>query len=281
MVSPLWSIRMRASMTVGGSGPPSGKKTVHISGAEGLYKPSEIEGVTRRYLLRAMNHSRGKPDTVVITVERVRERPIIIPLLPVSTEGCGSPDDARRLVSRLLSNTGVSEKAIRSGLRIVAGKKVMRGASLVFSGAGSRAEPDMERGVRVSRLGIERSSERALSRRLAKAGINTTTVKEALILASKVASCSGIVAELCVSDDPDYTTGYVASKKFGYVRIPNIKHKGSLCGGRVFFISEDADVEHIINYLEKKPVIVQVNRKSRKAEVQKSRNATERQRQLN
>ena len=32
----------------------------------------------------------------------------------------------------------------------------------------------------------------------------------------------GVVAELCWSDDPDYTTGYVAGKNIGYVRIKPI-----------------------------------------------------------
>ena len=42
--------------------------------------------------------------------------------------------------------------------------------------------------------------------------INTTTVKEALILASKLHHAH-IIAEVCISDDPDYTTGYFASEK--------------------------------------------------------------------
>jgi 6-carboxyhexanoate--CoA ligase len=132
----------------------------------------------------------------------------------------------------------------------------MHGAALVLSESAVRVEPDRQRGVRVSRLGILREAERRLSRRLARKGINTITVKEALVLASKVASCGDVLAELCVSDDPDYTTGYVASRGFGYVRIPNIKHKGSSSGGRVFFTKEGADVTRIVEYLERTPMIV-------------------------
>ena len=61
-------------------------------------------------------------------------------------------------------------------------------------------------------------------------GLNNTTVKEAIILASKVAACRQVTAELCISDDPGYTTGYISSKKYGYVRIPHIKKKGEKNG---------------------------------------------------
>ncbi len=86
--------------------------------------------------------------------------------------------------------------------------------------------------------------------------MNNSTVKEALILASKVAACRQVTAELCVSDDPEYTTGYVSSGRHGYVRIPHIKKKGEKKGGRVFFLEEDADIGSVIGFLEKTPVII-------------------------
>ena len=50
-------------------------------------------------------------------------------------------------------------------------------------------------------------------------------MREALVLATKVQSCPGIVGELCWSDDPDYTVGYVACNGI-YHRIPNMKEMG-------------------------------------------------------
>jgi len=91
---------------------------------------------------------------------------------------------------------------------------------------------------------------------LSKMRVDTTTVKEALILASKVASHPDVTAEICISDDPDYTTGYIASKQLGYLRIPNIKRRGEKHGGRVFIVKESADIDRLTNYLEKTPVIV-------------------------
>lgn len=232
-------------------------KPLHISGAEGIYDEDRLLRMIRDYYLRAIHHSRGRPENITITVEMIKEGPISVPLLPVTTVICSSLLEAREKAIENLLKAGVSKEAVKVAFKIVNSKTTMRGAALVKADSGLRLESDRERGVRVSRLGIDRFTEKRLSLRLQRQGINTRTVKEALILASKVASCDGIIAELCVSDDPEYTTGYVASKKTGYVRITNIKEMGSLSGGRVFFIEKE-DVADIINYLEKRPVIVRL-----------------------
>ena len=237
-------------------GKRSGLDEVHISGAEGLFECSDIEKITKDYFQRAMAHPKGRPDKVVISIEKIEENPAVVPLLPFSTVRCSNPEEARNVVVKLLSDTGVSRKAIRSALQVVTGRTAMHGAALILSESGRCAEPDKRRGTRVSRLGIRKDAGKTLSRKLARNGINTRTVKEAIVLASKVASCRGVIAELCVSDDPDYTTGYVASRVSGYVRIPNIKRKKSVSGGRVFFINERAEVERIVAYLETTPVLM-------------------------
>ena len=231
-------------------------REIHISGAEGLYELPEVDRIAADYFLRAMSHPKGMPDKVVITIEKIEEKPLVVPVLGISTMKSNSPAESQEKICELLSDAGVSPGAIRKGLKAVAGDAVMHGAALISSGSATRMEPDRKRGIRVSRLGIARDFKRKLSGKLTKNSINTATVKEAIILASKVASCRDIVAELCISDDPDYTTGYVASRKLGYVRIPNIKKKGSSSGGRVFFIKDGADIEGIVEYLEKRPVIV-------------------------
>ncbi len=256
--SPLWSVRMRASRKVTSqkSKVKSSKNSgIHISGAEGLYEFPEIDTIMKGYFLRAMNHTKGNPDNVVMTIERIKQKPLVIPLLPVTTVQCYFPIQALTVIRTLLSDAGISDKSIKNGIKVVTGGAVMHGASLILSESGIRVEPDKKRGVRVSKLGIHKDIEKPLSLRLAKKGINNTTVKEAIILASKVASCRGVVAELCISDNPDYTIGYIASKELGYVRIPNIKKKGSIDGGRVFFIKENSDIKRIIEYLERTPVV--------------------------
>lgn len=143
-----------------------------------------------------------------------------------------------------------------TSFRILTAPKTMRGAALILKESGVRIEPDRERGVRVSRLGIEKNTGKNLSKKLSKVKINVVAVKEALMLASKVASCPDVIAEICISDDPDYTTGYIASKEFGYLRMPNIKNRGGMHGGRVFFVKENANIESVIDYLEKIPAIL-------------------------
>ncbi len=228
---------------------------IHISGAEGIYEDTEIFKILKAYVERAFNHSRGRPDKIVITIEGLGQKPENICLLPLKTIICESPLNAEQIITDMLYGLGISKKAIRNAFRVLRAKQTMRGAAIVAQKSGLRLEPDRKRGVRVSRLGIERLSERKLVKSLSRMGLDSTTVKEALILASKVASQPDIVAEVCISDDPDYTTGYVASRDIGYIRIPNIKRHGEMNGGRVFFVREGADINKVIDYLQIKPII--------------------------
>lgn len=228
---------------------------IHISGAEGIYQESEILKVSNEYIKRALTHSRGKPDKIIITIEEIKDKIRKIGLLPLTTLKCNSPDEAKQIIYQKLLSLSISKIAINNSFKVLTSKKTMRGASLITNQSGYRMEPDRERGIRASRLGIEKIAERALNRNLSKMGLNTEIVKEALILASKVASHEDVIAEICISDDPDYTTGYIASKDFGYLRIPNIKRIGERHGGRVFIIKEDCDIGELINYLEKTPVL--------------------------
>ena len=263
----LWSIRMRASKTVKSQkskvkSPNLKLKTlnsklseIHISGAEGLYKKSEIQTVVKKYIERALNHSKGKADRIIITIEDIKQKPKTITALPVVTIENTTSQKGNKIAEQLLQTSGISKTAINRAFQLIK-KNVMRGAALIKAEKGRRLEPDRQRGIRVSRLGITKPALKELSSKLSKYDINTETVQEALILASKVSSCEHVIAELCVSDDPDYTTGYVASRDFGYVRIPHIKNKGSKSGGRAFFVKEGIDIRNVIEYLERMPVMI-------------------------
>jgi len=232
-----------------------GQKEIHISGAEGLYELSAIQGVVKKYIERAFTHPKGEGDKITITIEDIKKEPKVIEALPVTTVHCESLAESRRMIMTLLGSLGVSQKAIEIALALIK-KSDVRGAAIVTSKRGDRLEPDRERGVRVSRMGINPTAHKILSLRLSRRGINTDTVKEALMLASKVISCRDVIAELCISDDPNYTTGYVASKEFGYLRIPHIKPEKSGIGGRAFFVRENSNVGEIIEYLEGVPVLI-------------------------
>lgn len=262
----MFSIRMRASKNTERKARSVRRKersakrqtpnAEHISGAEGIYEEKDILQICSEYLKRAVNHPRGKPDEIVITIEKIKQKIKTIPLLSVKTLKCKSPDEAKRIIIQKLAFPCISKQAVNNGFKVLKSRKAMRGASLILAGSGKRAEPDKNRGVRVSRMGIGKTAGRMLAQKLSKMGINIATVKEALILASKVASCPDIIAEVCVSDDPDYTTGYFASEKEGYLRLANIKKSGEMHGGRVFFIKENADIARVIQYLKGIPVII-------------------------
>ena len=233
-----------------------GLPEIHISGAEGIYEEKEIAKIIRAYTLRALSHQKGRPDSIVISLEEIKQKPQSIQSLPVRTLACRSTLQARGLVRKVLNSCGISHYAIKTSFSVIDRLNTMRGAALVLSQSGRRKEQDKERGIRASRLGISRYADRILTRNLQDLGINNTTVKEAIILASKVAACREVIAEFCVSDDPGYTTGYISSKKYGYVRIPHIKKKGERTGGRVFFIEEHADIDSVAGFLENTPVII-------------------------
>ena len=121
----------------------------------------------------------------------------------------------------------------------------MRGAILMDANTGVRLDQDTMRGVRVSHMDACGNETRSMN----------VHMREALVLATKVQSCPGIVGELCWSDDPDYTVGYVACNGI-YHRIPNMKEMGNPIGGRVFFVDTNRPIHEIVDYLENTTVLV-------------------------
>lgn len=238
-----YSVRMRAS-----------RGNRHISGAEGLFVAGQTSLVARRFADRAMNHERGRPEKVVVTIEELKEQPEQITALPVCTVKNNRPSSGAKIVRELLLALGISEQGIESAMDGLQ-KAGHLGGAIIMNTEGVRTDPDLGRGVRVSRMGISPRAGTKLARMLSRRGINSQTVREALILASKVNWHPGIIGEFCISDDPGYTTGYVASKRFGYVRVPQIKRKGEAWGGRVFFMY-GTDTKPIVSYLETRPVMV-------------------------
>ncbi|MHA2657789.1 MAG: 6-carboxyhexanoate--CoA ligase [bacterium JZ-2024 1] len=238
-----YSIRMRAS-----------KDGIHISGAEGIYEYRYILDIVKRYTERAFLHEKGRAEEIRLTIEELKEKPEMIPSLPLCTINTKTPEMCKKIATKILSSIGITERAIDEAFNAITVGVAMRGAMLMNI-EGVRLEPDLLRGVRVTRMGITQSAMNALSRRLSRFGLNNTTVKEALILASKVHRHPMILGELCISDDPNYTTGYVATRRYGYIRLPHIKKRGSQYGGRVFFIT-GGEVNTLIKYLQTSPILI-------------------------
>lgn len=230
--------------------------TVHISGAETICSKNQLSSMAQQYIKRALTHSRGMPDEITVTVERIPDKPLKACLLKTTTIKCKSPSEARLIITEHLLKLGISRMAAARGFKVLDSKKRMRGASLVLCSSGRRVEPDCSRGVRVTKFGLSKKAFNEILKisRIKKSHI--TTVAEAISLASKTANHPDIIAEVCISDDPDYTTGYIASSILGYLRIPNIKSTGDMRGGRVIYLRQYAKPEAVIKYLENRAVII-------------------------
>ncbi|MCK5504660.1 MAG: 6-carboxyhexanoate--CoA ligase [Thermodesulfovibrionia bacterium] len=238
-----YSIRMRAA-----------RSGVHISGAEGIYEKNDIIKMVNEYTGRALSHGKGRADEIRLTVEELKTSPVRIPSFPLRTLNTRNPEAAKKASLKILSSVGIKERAIEEVFESLNSGIAMRGAMLMDI-EGVRLEPDLLRGVRVIRMGITKKAAAELSRKLGRLGLNNNTVKEALILASKVHRHRMVLGELCISDDPNYTTGYIATRTHGYIRLPRIKKRGVAYGGRAFFIA-GGEVKELIKYLQRTPVLI-------------------------
>ena len=238
----LYSVRMRAAQ-----GGPHEKGGHHISGAERIVKLEEVGAIAQSLADRALHHSKGSADFINITVDLIPpERITYIDCLKVEEHKTSSISESHQLATDLLQGPHISETAVLKAISLLKSlDKSMRGAMLVDAITGERLDTG-DRGVRVSHM--DSFDSHALG--------DNEHMREALVLASKVQSADGIVGELCWSDDPDYTVGYVACNGV-YHRLSNMKEFGSDIGGRIFFVRSDIDSESVIEYLERTPVLVQ------------------------
>ena len=238
----LYSLKMRASAHVDGA-------EQHISGAERILPKEQLPEFAKALVSRGLNHAKGDADFLNVKIEAIPAGDIIhVDALPVETVTVETFQDGLREVERFLRENGIPH--IPQIMRKLDETSAMRGAMLLDIHTLQRLEPNLERGVRATCMDCERSSKTV-------ADDAKNHYAEAIVLATKVMNCPGVVGEICISDDPDYVTGYVSSPKTGYRRITKMKPLGSEAGGRIFlFDSNAASPEEAIRYLEKQCVIV-------------------------
>jgi 6-carboxyhexanoate--CoA ligase len=248
----LYSIRMHA--TRGGD---------HLSGAERIADGPDLERLAADMVRRAMNHVGGTADAVRLSLDLIPHGQWCFGRLPdVSTRIVDSYLEGRRIACRLLEESGVTGSAARAAITDIDGGAApgggnMRGAMLVDAESGERLETDPARGVRASRMDLTPAAERQLRSLLAEAGLDNEHVREAMVLSAKVLATPGIVAELCWSDDPDYTAGYVAFPAGGYRRLTHLKPAGDSRGGRAFFLRRAGlDLDAVLHHLEKSVMLI-------------------------
>lgn len=252
----MYSIKMRSAK--GGPHEEGGK---HISGAERILREDEIEEELINVYRRAITHEKGKPDFINLKIEAIDEEDILYKKrLEIVQHNVSSKEEGLKLAKELLIKNTVSEEAAEEGISSIQKlKESIHGAMLLDKDSGKRIDDKGIKGVRVT--GIASANIKKYKESLKRDGREGLHLEEALILASKIASCKAIVAELCWSDDPSYVIGYVGTKE-NYHRIPILKDKGNPVGGRVFFVDtnqldDNYTLEDLIDYLEKQIVLIE------------------------
>ncbi len=237
MNDPLYSVKMRAS-----------ESGAHISGAERIVPSSAAPRTAAALVARALSHSKGVPDFVNVKLERPGSI-IRLKALSVTSHATRTPEEGMSLAAELLAQAGMSR--VPEIMARFSETYALRGAMLLDADTLERLDPDASRGVRATCMDDADSVAKGVPS--AK-----NHFAEAIVLATKVQNAPGIVAEICVSDDPDYTTGYVATRSLGYHRIANIKERGSPLGGRIFlYRGPRSGVQATIDFLERQAVLVE------------------------
>lgn len=227
----LYSVKMRAS--AGGR---------HISGAERIVTVAQLPATTQALTNRALSHPNGVPDFLNVSVTEIIGDIVQVPALEVVEVASQSVADTRTYLQRFFADHKLNPLALELLFSVTG----LRGAMLIDARTGANLAPDPDRGGRVSAMDHADSA----------AAESKQYFAEAMALAAKVASHPNILAELCISDDPAYTTGYLAFEGT-YYRLRNCKAPGEKLGTRVFLYDGPAsEVAETIDYLENTPVLV-------------------------
>ena len=240
----LFAVKMRAA-----------RAGEHISGAERIVPAHDIPALASALAARALLHAKGKPDEIHLKAEEAADI-IHLESLPVSTHVTQTPEEGRACAARLLASAGITR--IDEIMARFSETYAMRGAMLLDADTLERLEPDPARGVRATYMDAASGCNGQDARCPSGSACKKNHFAEAVVLATKVANAPGIVGEICVSDDPDYVTGYVATKEIGYCRITTIKQKGDPCGGRIFlYRGPRKGVSETIRFLQRQCVLVE------------------------
>ncbi|WP_297887493.1 6-carboxyhexanoate--CoA ligase [Sulfurihydrogenibium sp.] len=235
-----YSIKMRATL-----------EEKHISGAERITTKDKINSVITQLLERPSYY-----DFMNIKVQKISEIQFIEKSLNIKTIKTNDYQHANQLAIEILKNQGIPQEVSTSCINLIhhgaspdGGN--MRGAMIVNI-EGERLEKDKSRGIRTVNVDFE--DREKVTKTLLEKGYTERTV-DALALATKNLNHPDILAEYCISDQPDYTTGYVAVKGF-YYRITHLKKYGNPKGGRIYFVKNNTDIEKLYEYLQSKAFLI-------------------------
>ncbi len=243
----LFSVKMRASSPVdhklGGN---------HISGGELITNKEMLKHETLGLVDRALNHSRGQADFINISIQKILNPDEIkyVTPLPITTI---DKNDNPMYPNLILKSLGFSEDKISKSLTTLLKLKNLRGALLISI---DDFEEFHSKIVRCTNMDYAIEIKQDLKSFLQKNNFLGKYLKDALCISSKICKNENVLCEICISDDKNYTTGYIASKDLGYIRIKNFKPKDHKYGGRIIFIKDKNKIDSTIDYLKNSIVII-------------------------
>jgi 6-carboxyhexanoate--CoA ligase len=222
----------------------------HVSGQERIVKPEELEKV----LIELHRRPKGEWDYQSIKIEKLQTPPVFLKKsLPVrSYKFSCVPLAHNHIVGLLESELNIKREITKPLLSKLAGGikngENLRGALIVDPESGEV----LAEGVRT--ILFDWKDREAAKKILLEKGYTLRTL-DALALATKNLYC-GVEAEVCISDDPDYTTGYVASEKLGYLRMTPLKERGNPYGGRIYFVRKK-NLKSVVDCLRTRGVLIE------------------------
>ncbi len=235
-----FSLKMRAS-----------EEDKHVSGGERIVEKENLEEVILELLNRPSSY-----DFLNIKVQKLKEIDYIEKSLDIKSYTFDNYLEANNFAISLLENAGIPRKISENYIWLLhtgAGElgNNMRGAMIVNLN-GERLELDKSRGVRTTN--VDFLNRKNIEKILLEKGFSLRTL-DALALATKNLNHPDIIAEYCISDQQDYTTGYVAIKGL-YNRISPLKKLNNPKGGRIYFVRNNTDIDKLYNYLQNKSFLI-------------------------
>ncbi|EGQ6018545.1 hypothetical protein IU970_004207 [Salmonella enterica subsp. enterica serovar Sandiego] len=239
----MFSIKMRAS-----------KAKKHISGTEHLVDEKDVESSVQKSVSRAIHHSRGCPDEINIKLERIDKSQIIdIPSLSLITVKSANDTIGKKIIKKTLINK-IPEITQFNFLEqyLYTDSHYIKGAKFFDINDVNYIHSHQQEDVRVTNLDLSVDVINGLKDKIEQYEPFNFKTADGLAIASKVCFCHGVLAEICMSDDPNYQGGYIAFPDIGYIRINKMKPLGSTTGGRIIIIdSRKAEIIAIKEFLEK------------------------------
>ncbi len=234
----------------------------HLSGAEEIVPVQEIDHVLSSFSKRLLAHvlnGHPRPPQQIVTIDPVPkeniQRKSLLPVQFMESPSCEESAKGLQELLECLLPEGKAESILEIFRKEIMETAPRHGALLVTSMGRPLMEGEAS-GIRTTHLGCDASLRKALEESLDHylEKPNHRFI-DALVLASKVLASESVLLEICVSDDPSYTTGYLASRLFGYVRIPHMKKPGIGRGGRLYVVSPALHLPDLLKELREIPVL--------------------------